>query len=281
MTQRTARLKDITKHPSGADAVALATSAIVERCRPLQVVLFGSRARGTARSDSDVDLLVVLPVIADRDRAWREARAAVQGAPLSTDVIVTTPDEIRRRGNLVGPVLRPALRDGVVVYDASVGMLDPGSTSIDGRPKPLKGGPVTDVERLAETHRRLRQVHRDVRLANAVSAGEFVEPSGACYHSQQAAEKALKAILVFLQVEFPRTHQLEQLRPLIPDTWSAVRELPGFVELSEWAYKARYPGDWPEPTERDGVAAVQQANAVWAAVLEELHSHGLDVSAYR
>ena len=42
---------------------------------------------------------------------------ALNGLPASKDVIVTTPEEIEKRGNLVGDILHPALREGKVVYE--------------------------------------------------------------------------------------------------------------------------------------------------------------------
>jgi predicted nucleotidyltransferase len=92
-------------------------SRIVERFHPLRVVLFGSRARGTETPDSDVDLLVVLAHVDDKRRAAVEIRRALSDMPLCKDIIVTTPDEIVRRGNLPGSVLRPALREGTVLYE--------------------------------------------------------------------------------------------------------------------------------------------------------------------
>jgi predicted nucleotidyltransferase len=90
---------------------------IVQGFHPLRVVLFGSHARGTAIAESDVDLLVVLREVADKRRTTVEIRRALGDLPVSKDIIVTTPDEIVRRGELVGSVLRPALREGKVLYE--------------------------------------------------------------------------------------------------------------------------------------------------------------------
>jgi predicted nucleotidyltransferase len=91
---------------------------IVERFDPLKVILFGSRARGDAGSHSDVDLLVVMPDgIEDERRVTVEIRRLLRDMPVAKDVVVTTPEEIERRGDLVGTVLRPALREGKVLYE--------------------------------------------------------------------------------------------------------------------------------------------------------------------
>ena len=94
-----------------------AIERIVRHFDPLRIILFGSWARGDAHLDSDIDLLVVLPQVENKRHAMVEIMRALNGLPASKDVLVTTPDEIRRRGDLVGDVLRPALREGKVVYE--------------------------------------------------------------------------------------------------------------------------------------------------------------------
>ncbi len=84
----------------------------------MRVILFGSRARGDAGPHSDVDLLVVMPDgIEDERRVTVEIRRLLRDMPVAKDVVVTTPEEIERRGDLVGTVLRPALREGKVLYE--------------------------------------------------------------------------------------------------------------------------------------------------------------------
>lgn len=98
-------------------AIQTMVDRIVQRFHPLRVILFGSHARGSAVPESDVDLLVVLREVADKRRTTVEIRRALGDLPVSKDIVVTTPDEIARRGDLVGSVLRLALRDGKVVYE--------------------------------------------------------------------------------------------------------------------------------------------------------------------
>lgn len=66
---------------------------------------------------SDVDLLVVMPEVPDKRRAAVEIRRALGDLPVSKDIIVSTPDEISRRGHVVGTVLHAALREGTVLYE--------------------------------------------------------------------------------------------------------------------------------------------------------------------
>lgn len=89
---------------------------IVAKFHPLRIVLFGSRARGTDTPDSDIDLLVVLQHVADKRRTAVEIRRVLADMPVCKDIVVTTPDEIAQRGDVPGSVLRPALRDGKVLY---------------------------------------------------------------------------------------------------------------------------------------------------------------------
>jgi len=90
---------------------------IVTGFDPLRIILFGSWARGEARSDSDVDLLVVLPDIAHKRKITVDIMRVLNGIPASKDIVVTTPEEISSCGNVIGLVLRPALREGKVVYE--------------------------------------------------------------------------------------------------------------------------------------------------------------------
>lgn len=99
--------------------MAILTRTIVRMFNPLRVILFGSRARADARPDSDVDLLVVLPSVDDKRRAAVEMRRALKALPVGKDILVTTPDEVSRRGHLIGTALWSALREGRVVFERS------------------------------------------------------------------------------------------------------------------------------------------------------------------
>lgn len=92
---------------------------IVEEFDPLKIILFGSVARGEMGYDSDLDLLVVFEHVEweNKRRLAVDIRVAVADVPVPIDIVVTDVGEISRRGHLVGPVLRPALREGKTLYE--------------------------------------------------------------------------------------------------------------------------------------------------------------------
>jgi uncharacterized protein len=106
-----------TPNNATENVIAAMTERIVQQFNPLRIILFGSQAHGDAGPWSDVDLLVVLPEIANKREAAVEVRRALVNFTISKDIIVTTPDEIERRGDLIGTILRPALREGTVLYE--------------------------------------------------------------------------------------------------------------------------------------------------------------------
>jgi predicted nucleotidyltransferase len=91
---------------------------IVRAGEPERIILFGSRARGTPRPGSDYDFLVIKDIPKDVRRAYRrQICRSLIGLGVSKDVVVATPEEVRRFGSMVGTVLKPALEEGIVVYE--------------------------------------------------------------------------------------------------------------------------------------------------------------------
>jgi len=86
------------------------------------------------------------------------------------------------------------------------------------------------------------------------------------FHAQQAAEKALKAVLSYNEVDFPPTHNLAVLLDLLPAAISVPSDIEETTELSVYAVSARYPQDDDDITEEDYLRAVEQSKAVldWA-----------------
>jgi predicted nucleotidyltransferase len=89
---------------------------IVKEFHPEKIILFGSQARGDAGPDSDVDLLVIMPVQGSVVEKRLEVRAALFSIPVPLDVVVTSPDEFAWRKDVVGTIEWPASKEGRVLY---------------------------------------------------------------------------------------------------------------------------------------------------------------------
>jgi len=104
------------------DELALIVRAIVASVHPDAVILFGSRARGDFRPDSDFDLALVAPDGAERRRLAMKAYesiAAVRCRSTGVDIVVLTPQIIAAERDLPGSLARVVMRDGVQVYGSA------------------------------------------------------------------------------------------------------------------------------------------------------------------
>jgi len=85
--------------------------------QPEQIILFGSYARGDARPDSDVDLLVLEAGVTKPRQESVRLRRALRGLRVPIDVIVATPEQANRYRNAIGLIYAPALKEGKVLYE--------------------------------------------------------------------------------------------------------------------------------------------------------------------
>lgn len=116
----------------------------------------------------------------------------------------------------------------------------------------------------------LRHAKNDLDAAGALLSAD-VFPETVAFHAQQAAEKALKAVLLACSssrsVPFPYTHDLADLVSLCVARGLAVPdEVAGSVVLTEYAVATRYPGPWEELSGNEAEASIALAQAVvaWA-----------------
>jgi uncharacterized protein len=90
---------------------------IREAIQPDRIVLFGSRARGTARASSDYDLLVIKESTEPRYRRSAPLYSKLADLPVEVEVVCYTPEEVRDWSNVPQAFISTALREGRVLYE--------------------------------------------------------------------------------------------------------------------------------------------------------------------
>ena len=91
---------------------------IVEVAHPEKIILFGSAARGDLKGHSDIDLLVVK----DGSDPWTvigDIYGNLRGVGVGVDAIVVTPAQVERYKDSHALVIKPALQEGRVIYEAA------------------------------------------------------------------------------------------------------------------------------------------------------------------
>ena len=117
-----------------------------------------------------------------------------------------------------------------------------------------------------EARRWLAYARSDLEAARALLYAPEPFPRQVCFLAQQTAEKAIKAILVYVETVFPFTHDLDRLRDLVPEGWTVKRTHPDLAELTIWATEARYPGVMAEVAVSEAQNALDIATALYQVV---------------
>jgi HEPN domain-containing protein len=123
---------------------------------------------------------------------------------------------------------------------------------------------------LAEVQEWLRKAVQDRRMAEAGLALTPPVTNAAAFHCQQAVEKQLKAYLVYREVAFEKTHDLESLAgqcAQLDPAWEGLRD--NLEPLSTYAIRFRYPGP-VDPTVDEVRQALRVVDEVWQFVTGRL-----------
>jgi HEPN domain-containing protein len=103
----------------------------------------------------------------------------------------------------------------------------------------------------------------DLRLGKLGQKNKGVLRQQICFHAQQAAEKAFKAVLLYRKVDFPLTHDIQELMDIFD---KAGILLPSDFQnagiLTPYAVETRYPGYWDEIAEKEVSEAVKLASKI-------------------
>ncbi len=117
----------------------------------------------------------------------------------------------------------------------------------------------------------LQRAYSDLNLGKAALRTKGVLPEDACFHAQQCAEKALKALLISLEQPFPHAHAIEVLLDLLKTRDLDVpHNVDQAFELSQYAVQTRYPGEWEAVTKAEATRALERAAMVLEWVKNQL-----------
>ena len=245
-----------TRPPAADDSILTeVTRRLVETCRPDRIYLFGSAARGEATANSDYDILLVVPDDAPRDvLSGRRPHQAVSDLGLFTDMVVYKRTYFGERLHLVSSMPATIVREGKLLYHSG----EDGWIVVE------------PVDKVIDTAQWTDKARSDLRTAELLLAATPPEVGNALYHCQQAAEKAMKALLYWQDVPFHKTHKLEELGKECVDRDPGLGPLFSQAEsLSEYVYLFRYPGV-DDPELEPGKVALALAREVYEAVAQRL-----------
>lgn len=96
-----------------------AVGRLVREANPRKIILFGSHARGDHTDESDLDFLVILPEVRDRRAEMTRLQACLSGLGVPVDVLLFSERQVEKWGDVPGTILYPALREGILLYDAA------------------------------------------------------------------------------------------------------------------------------------------------------------------
>ena len=202
--------------------------------------LFGSQARGTADAESDIDLIVVQPSDEPRPMrrlAYSEAVAAAGGA---VDLLVYTPEELEALKAQERPFVINALMEAKQVHAGTAW-----AEALERELEELRGGaawsgPASPAKAREEAERWLNQAENDLGFARLALRERYFNQ--VCFISQQAAEKAVKAIVYGSGERLVRGHSIVELVDRFADRVPELEDLRARGGLLDRHYIAsRYP----------------------------------------
>lgn len=124
---------------------------------------------------------------------------------------------------------------------------------------------------IEETRAWLKKASNDLRSAKHALTSNPPLTDTSVFHSEQAAEKALKAFLTFHRVVFRKTHSIEEIGKQCEEIDPSLKEIVDrAVPLTEYATIFRYPGDPDEASLQESNEAIEVAELVYKAILERL-----------
>jgi HEPN domain-containing protein/predicted nucleotidyltransferase len=182
---------------------------LIEKYDPEKIILFGSRAEGKGDEGSDIDLAIIKETEKRPQERRREVETLLADREVPIDIVVYTPEEMRNLYSQGSPFIEEIVEKGRLLYMRKA------------------------------TAAWLKDAEEEFESANVLF--ENGRHRSACYHSQQAVEKGLKAILLEKGQRPQRTHDIVELHNAVTKTGAdSGLSMEEAVYLSS-VYKGRYP----------------------------------------
>ena len=202
--------------------------AVVEHFDPIEVILFGSRARGEAGPDSDWDLLVVV----DDKAADGQGHSRPPSWPGAATVIPYSRSNFEADRDRIGTLANMADEDGAVVWRRSDVPI----------PTASRRRPVSPLEQWQIAERWLVRAEQDLEVVQTLLALGDRQLDNAAFHLQQVVEKVLKGILAGGARRFRKGHGLGELATWVAELHPGLApELADLDPYTTWAAAGRYP----------------------------------------
>ena len=110
----------------------------------------------------------------------------------------------------------------------------------------------------------LRRAKSNLERARVGKIKDEILYEDLCFDCQQSAEKALKALLISIDKEFPPTHSIARLLEIASETKTEIpAEIRKAIDLTDYAVKTRYPGESEPVTKEEYEEAVTIAATIY------------------
>lgn len=231
------------------------TRRIVRAAHPEMIILFGSRAYGTPRPDSDLDLLVVM----EQEGSYAERIAPFKKLfphpAIPLDIQPRTPNEVTRRLEMGDEFMQVVVGRGQKIYPLRTknGFVHEVKSAMEkGRTQPMSNAPlvlewVEKAEGDFVTAQLLARHKKDLKSDNL------------CWNCQQCVEKYLKAFFTRHRIPFGRIHELDELYASCLTVDADFRLIKSHLDKADVCKpNIRYPGNSvPEQDAREAFVAAK------------------------
>ncbi|MCK8826572.1 HEPN domain-containing protein [Natroniella acetigena] len=115
----------------------------------------------------------------------------------------------------------------------------------------------------------IKKAENDLKAAEVLMEGDILD--AAIYHTQQCAEKSLKAFIIYKTKSFSKTHNLTKLVKICNNIDKEFKQFKNQAEkLTPYAVEFRYPGDELTPAKKEVEEAIKMAGKIFKFVRSKL-----------